>query len=130
MDLSISYIDLGFVDAKLIGNTIICFTFKEEYLELDLAKALKMKEVAKKLGGGKKLLTLHVLALGLTPTKEARNYGGTEEAFEFCSAQAIISTSLAHRILGNFYMRVNSPLVPTRLFKSEDLGIIWLRSIS
>lgn len=43
-------------------------------------------------------------------------------------ALAIVSTNLPARLIANFYMRVNSPKTPTRLFRSHEEALKWLGS--
>jgi len=35
--------------------------------------------------------------------------------------------SLASSIIGNFYIKFNNPSIPTKLFKTEDEALDWLK---
>jgi hypothetical protein len=45
------------------------------------------------------------------------------------SAFAIIIQSPLSRVIGNFFMGLNKPRVPARLFKSEKEAVKWLKEL-
>lgn len=45
-------------------------------------------------------------------------------------ADALVSKSLALRIIGNFYIKINKPIRPTRLFNDVESAIIWLNTFT
>lgn len=55
-----------------------------------------------------------------------RHFAGPEHAttFSYC---ALIVTSPISRIIGNFFLGLNKPLKPTRLFNSKEEGLKWLK---
>lgn len=60
-------------------------------------------------------------------SKEAREYLAREGA-EGISAGALLVSSPVSRIIGNLFLKVNSPSVPTRLFTSKEEARQWLIS--
>lgn len=69
---------------------------------------------------------LIIMCPGVNVDKEVRDFGTTKESASNTTANAIVSDSLAHRILGNFFIQVQRPAVPTRMFKKEEEAIEWL----
>lgn len=59
-------------------------------------------------------------------TKEARDYFG-EEGSKFIKAGALIIISPLTKILGNIFLNINQPKVPTRIFTNEKDAIEWLK---
>jgi len=59
--------------------------------------------------------------------REARNYFAGEEAAKVASAVALIVDSPVSRVLGNFYLGVSHPHLPTRLFSLEAEALEWLK---
>ena len=58
---------------------------------------------------------------------EARNYFAGEELAEaVCAIAGIIGSPLS-RIMGNFFLGLNKPSFPSKLFTSEEEALIWLR---
>ena len=60
-------------------------------------------------------------------TREARNYYASEEAAKVASAVAIIVGTPVSRVLGNFYIGLSRPLIPSRIFTSEEEALDWLK---
>lgn len=61
-------------------------------------------------------------------TRDARNYFSGEEAHKYVTALAILVGSPVSRILGNFFMGMNKPLYPVKLFTDEEKAIKWLKN--
>jgi hypothetical protein len=59
--------------------------------------------------------------------RQARNYFAGEEAAKVACAVALIVDSPVSRVLGNFYLGVSHPHLPTRLFALEAEALEWLK---
>jgi len=59
---------------------------------------------------------------------EARAYLAGREGVQVSQAVGLLIGSPVSRVLGNFYLGLNKPGVPTRLFTSEEEAQAWLRS--
>ena len=59
--------------------------------------------------------------------REARHYYASEEAARVASAVAVIVGTPVSRVLGNFYLGLSNPHLPTRLFSSEEDALEWLK---
>jgi hypothetical protein len=57
---------------------------------------------------------------------QTREFMATEESLMYSKAEAFLITSLAQKILINFYIKFNKPLVPTHVFTDKDEAIKWL----
>ncbi len=60
-------------------------------------------------------------------TAEARAYLAGREGVQVSQAVGLLIGSPVSRVLGNFYLGLNKPSVPTRLFTSEEEAQAWLR---
>ena len=58
---------------------------------------------------------------------ETRRYYA-EESFKWASRVALMVDSPVSRVIGNIYMGLNKPKVPTKLFSNEQEAIAWLKS--
>ncbi len=92
---------------------------------LEVEDAKQIVEAEGKLGGRKKLPALHIVGKHLAIGTGVREYSANEGT-AFTSAEAYVINSLAHKILGNFYTKVNKPAVPTRMFSNEEEAVKWL----
>jgi len=59
--------------------------------------------------------------------REARQYYAGDEAAKVASAVAIIVGTPVSRVLGNFYLGLSNPHLPSRLFSSDDEALDWLK---
>ncbi|MGE0567746.1 MAG: hypothetical protein AB7O73_07330 [Bacteroidia bacterium] len=76
--------------------------------------------------GLRKKKTLIIMGKYTTISKEAREFRATEIGTIFSSKEAIVISSIAQRILVDFYIKINKPKVPTKLFVSEYEALKWL----
>ncbi|MDD2920127.1 hypothetical protein [Rhodoferax sp.] len=60
-------------------------------------------------------------------SRETRQYYAGEEAAKVASVAAIIVGTPVSRVLGNFYIGISNPHLPSRLFTSEDDALEWLK---
>jgi hypothetical protein len=62
------------------------------------------------------------------PGKENRDYWATKEACPYSKADAFIINSVAMKLIANFYLKINKPERPTRMFTNEKEAIRWLKT--
>jgi hypothetical protein len=60
-------------------------------------------------------------------TLEARRFLACDEATKNIRALAILADSPVSRVVGNFFLKIDRPKVPARLFGSETDAVRWLR---
>lgn len=60
--------------------------------------------------------------------EDFRNYNASEEVMQYCSAVAMVISSLAQAIIANFFIKFHKPTVPTRFFTSEEKAVEWLKN--
>ena len=63
-------------------------------------------------------------------SKEARDYFANERTASIQRATALLISSPVSRVIGNFFMGLNKPITPTRLFTDPDKAIQWLHTYS
>ena len=63
-------------------------------------------------------------------SKEARKYFGSDEVAVVQSAVALLVDSGLSKLLGNFFVGLNKPIFPLKLFTNEQEALNWLKSIS
>lgn len=60
--------------------------------------------------------------------KESRVFWGSPEVTKHCSAIAMITNTLAMKLLANFYIKMSKPSVPTTFLSSEEECVRWLKN--
>ena len=63
-------------------------------------------------------------------SREARNHYAGERTASIQRATALLVASPLSAIIANFFMGLNKPQSPTRMFTNEDQAIAWLRGHS
>src|SRR5437879_923457 len=61
-------------------------------------------------------------------TQECRQHFASEEHAATFNKCALIVSSPVSKLIGNFFLGLNKPLKPTRLFTSKEEGLKWLKS--
>ncbi|WP_341907147.1 hypothetical protein [Fluviicola taffensis] len=62
-------------------------------------------------------------------SRDARNFFTTNGRQTNTLAFAIIIDSSVSRVVGNFFLGINKPAVPTKLFLDEPNAVEWLRKL-
>jgi hypothetical protein len=62
-------------------------------------------------------------------TREARSHFSTNGRDTKINSFALIVQSPLSRVIGNFFMSLNKPEIPARLFDNEDDAIAWLQKL-
>jgi hypothetical protein len=61
------------------------------------------------------------------PGKENRDYWAKKDSCPYSSADAFIINSMAMKLISNFYLSLNKPERPTRMFTDEESAVKWLK---
>lgn len=59
---------------------------------------------------------------------EARRAAASLEYAEGSAALALFSNNSYNAVMGNLFLKVNKPLVPTRFFSNRTDALVWLRA--
>ena len=110
-----------------LGEDGIVRTFTKPGAELTLADAKEQIAAIGKIGRGKGVPILVDFTNLKSQDREARTYFAGEETTKAVSACALLISSPLSRVIGNFYMGLNKPITPTKLFTSEAEAIEWLK---
>jgi hypothetical protein len=93
--------------------------------EMDLREVQRCFEIYRELGCNEpKVLQLMDLRLPVSISKEAREFVD-EHAPDFFIASAVVSDSLAVRIVVNF-VSLFRPSIPLKMFSTEEQAMKWL----
>jgi hypothetical protein len=123
----LAIVELNTATIELRSDGIIQFSVKANS-SLAASDARKMVEAAGKLGGGKKYPILIIAGKYAMADKETREFAASEAGNKHTIAGAFVIRSLAQRILGNAYIKVNKPTTPTALFFEEQDAVKWLKT--
>jgi hypothetical protein len=105
---------------------VVRMTMQSGVFDLELADAQEVIRAVNTMCGGVRRPVLVDLRGLRSMTRECRKYFAGPETAEAESAVALLVMSPVARAIGNFFMGLNKPLVPTRLFTSEPEAVVWL----
>ena len=112
------------VDDGIVRSTVLPGT------EETLADAIENVRAGGQLLGGRPRLVLddsrHIKSID----REARAYYAGPESTRMVLAAAVLIGSPIQRIIGNFFLKLNQPPFPARLFTSEAEALAWLKSFA
>lgn len=106
------------------GIIKIVYQDDHEFNIIDAKESLKDIEQITK---GKTLPILKIPGKYSSIDNEARKFISSPEGMKYSSAEAFVTTFLPHRIIGNFYMKINKPVKPTAFFETEKQAVEWLK---
>lgn len=88
--------------------------------------AVEAMEMVAAEGGGRRRPTLVNMRLIQAETKEAREHFAGPEVLRGCAAVALLVASPVSRVIANFFLRIGTQPVPTRVFDSPAAARTWL----
>lgn len=100
-----------------------------ENAELDVNDGIEIRKAFLILSEGAKWAVLVDGTNFFSTTGELRQLSASEEYTILRLALAIVTKSMATKIIGNFFIKVNKPASPTKLFSNEKLAIEWLNHL-
>jgi hypothetical protein len=115
---SVDVVD-GFLD-----DGILIIEFKVKKFDLDAAKTTVVKRLEASKGVAYPVLidAREVQSI----SKEARDYFASPDGVSMVKASALVLDSVMGKFLGNFFLTINKPKVPLKLFTDADSAREWL----
>jgi len=98
------------------------------HIELTVEDAREVLEQIRLLSGGKRRPVLVDLTHCKAVSREARAHYAGEQGSQAVLAAALLTGSPMARVIGNFFLEINKPIFPVRLFTSEAQALAWLKS--
>jgi hypothetical protein len=96
-------------------------------VEVNLDDARIVIETFRVLAGGARRPIVADITVTRSVSRDARKYLSGPDVAQVALAGALVGRSPLSTAIGNFFMGLNRPLVPTRLFSSEHAALDWLR---
>ena len=119
-EITTSFHKASFLDEGIVK--VICITSDET-----IEKARQLSDSIKRITGNKKCPLLVDIRNQRSISREARQFYSSKEFKDNVTAIALIVESAISKVMANFYLGLNKPPYPTRLFTNEDEAIDWLK---
>lgn len=111
-----------------MGADGICRTVTKPNAEIDVPEALENSAAVTGFFTDRKFPLLVDARNIRSMTKEARKHFSTNNRETKILCFALMVNSPLSRVIGNFFMGINKPQVPARLFADENEAIEWLKT--
>jgi hypothetical protein len=96
-------------------------------VEVNLENFTEIYNTVKKLCMGKKVPVLDDIRGIKSVTRETRLFVTGKDAAQVGSAVALLIGSPVSKVIGTFFLGLNKPPFPTKLFTSEEKALEWLK---
>jgi hypothetical protein len=106
----------------------IAITRVKQDAEITITEAKANTNAVIKLTGGRTCPILVDTRRIKSISNEAREHFAMRGRIAHVNSIALLIQSPVSRIIGNFYISLNKPAVPTRLFTDEAAALLWLKS--
>lgn len=107
---------------------LVKITIKEK-ADLTPKDILAIDAAKRKLVRGHKHCVLFIPPFEGSIDQQARELSASEAVNKNAIAKAIIAQTIASRLIGNFFIAINKPPAPTKLFRGEADALLWLRDM-
>lgn len=107
-----------------LSNGIIIATWKASFIDLNIAKNAVSSRLSVTARQNYPVLIKMKSVKG--STKEARDFLSSEKGSDGVIAGAILVDSIVENMLATFFIYLNKPGIPTKIFKDESKAIEWL----
>lgn len=107
----------------------IVVVYLKNNTEINIALQKDMIRIYNEITEGNKAVFLFTAGEFVSITKEARSFAIRMEQNTPTFASAILVNNLGHKIIADFYYKVNRPKQPYRVFWNQDKAIEWLLEI-
>jgi hypothetical protein len=111
-----------------MGSDGICRTVTKPQAEIDLDAAKQNTEAVFTFYTDRKFPLLVDARNVKSMTREARQHLSINGRETLINSFAILFKSPLSRVIGNFFMGINRPSVPARVFDNETLALQWLKN--
>ena len=105
----------------------ICYVRIKNKSRVNLDDVMETDIVFEKFADGEKLLILADISQIRYVTFEARKYRATSPLNDQIMALVLIINNPVAKLIGNFFIGMNKPQFPVKLFNSKSDGVDWLR---
>jgi hypothetical protein len=104
----------------------ICYTVVKPGMVISLEDAQENTKAVSKISHDTIVPILVDLRLINHISKEARDHFSMRERKAGVNAIAMVVKSPVSKVIGNFFLGLNKPMVPTQMFNTESSALKWL----
>ena len=96
-------------------------------VDIEVPDSIRLREMLFELTAGEKFCLLVNASEAFSISAEARELIAGKDFSRDRIALAFVTRAMANILQGNFFIKVNKPITPTRIFPAEESALEWLR---
>jgi hypothetical protein len=124
----IDTLELPHTKIELRDDGIIQFHYGN-HVQYSMQETMELEAAVEKMTKGVTNKSLRIAGKFSNVDMEVMRYLSRGRGTLFTLADSFVIHSLAQKILANFYLRINKPVLPTRFFNKVEEAEAWLRSL-
>lgn len=117
--------DISWALFELCEDNIVIVRLDDDVI-LDLERSEIFMQKLREVSNGSRVRMLFIPGIHTVNDEASRNYFARKEQAEIIACCAVVISSMAQRLLGNFFLKINKPAVSTRLVNDCREGWDWL----
>ncbi|MEO8759799.1 MAG: hypothetical protein ABI388_02075 [Bacteroidia bacterium] len=125
----IDKMELPHTKVELRSDHIIQF-FYGDNIQYSMKEAQELEDVVIKISKGSVYMSLRIAGKYSDIDMDVMTYLSKGRGTLFTLADAFVISSFSQKILGNFYLRINKPVQPTKFFNDIKEAEGWLKSLN
>lgn len=112
--------------STLIEGAILHVRLKD-FKEMDLGEFIEIQKWSKNTIKNKHTFILAEFGNGSSITKELRDYAASPKGNTLSKGAAVLVRNLAQQLIGDYYLKFNKPVNPTKVFYKRENAIAWIK---
>lgn len=127
----IKQVDFTYVSFYLLDGNIVILTYRAADTDISLDDVRNHTTLLEGLNSGKPCkIIVDLREFKQSFSADALDYLSTNPRHQkIVRAQAIVVSSLAHKMVSNFYIKVNKPKMPAALFQNLNEAYAWVKEV-
>ncbi|MDF2452761.1 MAG: hypothetical protein K0S26_2265 [Bacteroidota bacterium] len=122
-------LDFKAFNIALKSNGIVYVLFKDDCL-INIELQNKLLHFYRDITGGKLMPFIFLAAENVSITKEAKENAIFIEDQSMVGASAVVVNNFAYKLIANFYLKINKPRRPYKVFSNEQDAVKWLKTVT
>lgn len=119
--------DIGSVIYRLYEGSIFhAIIKKKEKITIEMTD--KGYDFLNRNGGGR-FYNIYEFSSFSEMDPEVREWCATTSGNNYTHVDAIVISNFAQKLIADFYLKFNKPTMPTKIFKSKEKALEWIREI-
>ena len=120
-----SKIEIGCARMEMREDGILHVHIKVDEV-FEIADSHALVQARTRLVDGRRTPIIYTCSEFVIPSKEVREFVASENRSKMVTADAFVVNSLPQRLVANFFIKINKPVRPVKVFDNFDAAREWI----